>query len=305
MGSIVGGAFRLIKQHPFAVAVWGLASLAAAVLGTLAMRASFDLEEAVGADPDSSDAMMAALASGFGPLLLLQLVVYVLMIVMFTAAMRAVLRPHDGGLAFIRFGMDELRMIALTIILVVAFYAAMLVVILVFGIFFGTLFIATGGANSGAGGMFGAIVAMIILGFAFLGFAIWLYVRLSLAFPLTLLRGKLIIGESWQLTRGHALPLFGAYLVIFLVVIALSAVVAAVTSAAYFAELMRVFEDFDGAILAADNQLRRMSEINTMTIVGWVLNGIAGGLTTAFLAGSAATAARALTGDELLAREFA
>ena len=48
-----------------------------------------------------------------------------------------------------------------------------------------------------------------------------------------------------------------------------------------------------------------MSEINATTVLGWLVNGIGGGVMTALVAGSAATAARALTGDELLAREFA
>ena len=170
---------------------------------------------------------------------------------------------------------------------------------------FGGMFIASGGLGGGGSGAVFTILAMILVGVALLVFAVWLYVRLSLAYPLTLLRGKIIIGESWRLTKGHTLPLFGAYLVIFLVVIAISAIVAAVTSAAYFTELMRIFDDPEGAIVAADNQLRRMSEINATTVLGWVLNAIGGGVTTALLAGSAATAARALTGDELLAREFA
>ena len=97
VGSVVGGAFRLIREQPLAVAVWGLASLAAAVLGTLAIRASLDMQAA--ADAGEAEAMMAALASSFGLIVVFQLLVYVLMVVMFTAAMRAVLRPQEGGFA--------------------------------------------------------------------------------------------------------------------------------------------------------------------------------------------------------------
>ena len=298
VGSVVGGAFRLIREHPLAVAVWGLAYLAAAVLGTLAISSSLDMQAA--ADAGDVDAVMAAFGSGLGLIVLMQLFVYVLMVVMFTAAMRAVLRPFEGGPAFIRFGMDEVRIIALTIIFVVAFYAALIAIILIVGILFGTMFRA-----SSAGGGAGVILVAIALGVAALVLGVWLYVRLSLAYPLTLLRRKIIIGESWTLTRGHALPLFGAYLVIFLVVITLSGLVAAVTSGPYFDELMNVFDDPDRAMRAADNQLRRMSEINAMTVAGWLINGMSGGITTALLAGSAATAARALAGDQLLAREFA
>jgi len=48
--------------------------------------------------------------------------------------------------------------------------------------------------------------------------------RFSLAGPLTLLEGKIIIGPSWRLTRGHFWRLLGAYLVIVLLLALIYAV---------------------------------------------------------------------------------
>jgi len=57
--------------------------------------------------------------------------------------------------------------------------------------------------------IFGVIAMAILLGGG-------LGTRFSLAGPLTLLEGKIIIGPSWRLTRGHFWRLLGAYLVIVL-----------------------------------------------------------------------------------------
>lgn len=307
VGMIVSGAFRLIKEHPLAVAVWGLAYLATAVVGTLSMGSMLELEAAAGRD--NPEAAMATLLSGIGPFFLVQLLLYLLMIVMFTAAMRAVLRPHEGGLAFIRFGMDEVRMIGLTILFIIVFYVGLLLVILLFGALFGAALMATGGAVTGTppngGAVFGGVLLMIGVGLVLLFIAIWLYVRLSLAFPLTLIRHKIIVGESWELTKGHALTLFGAYLVIFLILMLVSTLVSAVTMGPYLVEMMGALSNPDAVTVAAQNQMRQMSQINAVTVLGWLMNAAAGGISTALFAGAAATAARALTGDELLAREFA
>ena len=45
----------------------------------------------------------------------------------------------------------------------------------------------------------------------------WFYVKLSLSFPLTLLRRRFVIGEAWTLTKGRFWTLFGAYFMIFVI----------------------------------------------------------------------------------------
>ena len=294
VGSIIGGAFSLIRERPGAVAVWGLVYLVAGVATTFAMRPFVEMQVATLEGKAPAD--MSAIWSGMGSFMLVQLALFLLLIVVYTAAMRAVLRPHEGGPAYLSFGMDELRMIGLSILMLVLFYVGMIVVVLVLGVMFAAMFAGGGGAG-------GVLLVMLVPLIVFV-IAIWLYVRLSLAFPLTLLRRRIVIGEAWSLSRGRTGTLFLAYLVVFIILIVLATIVGSVTTGAYWAELMRAGGNPDAVMEAAQNQMRQLAEINLMTVVGWVLNGIVGGIAIALLAGSAATAVRELTGDELLAREF-
>jgi membrane-anchored glycerophosphoryl diester phosphodiesterase (GDPDase) len=136
---------------------------------------------------------------------------------------------------------------------------------------------------------------------------VWFQVRLSLAFPLTLLRREIVIGESWRLTRGRFWTLFGAYLVIFVLVTALSVAATFATSGSYFIDIFRNMTDPAAMQRIMAAQLARQAGgIGAMTVLGWLLSAAAGALTIALGGGALATAARALTaGQESIADTFA
>jgi hypothetical protein len=224
-----------------------------------------------------------------GPFLLIQLGTLALFIVLYAASQRAVLRPGEPGFAFIRFGMDELRLAGLSIFLIVASYIATIIAVIFIAMIAGIFGIA--------GGVGTAIVIGVIGAAALIGAIMWFFVRLSLAFPLTLLREKIIIGESWRLTKGRFWTLFGGYFVIGLILMLIAIVIAAITAGSYWADLMESGFTPEGMEAAAQRQVERQFSMSATVIIGWILNALLGGLSIALLGGAVATAARDLTED--------
>jgi hypothetical protein len=297
VGSIVGGGFRLIREHPGAVAVWALLYLAATVLMTLAMQPM--VGAAMPAAGGGGAAALPDLSGIIGRLFLVELVFFVLVIVLLAASQRAVLHPERSRLAYLRLGMDELRLLGLALILLVIFYAGMMVAAILLTLLVGIVAVAAGPAAA----MPLFVVEMLIL----LGLILWFQVRLSLAFPLTLLRGKIVIGEAWRATRSAFWTLFGAFLVIFLILLVLWIGAALVSNGGYLADLAQTGFTPEGLQQASERQMaRQFGGISATTVIGWIVASAAGAFGLALFGGAVATAARELTTDvQGLAETFA
>jgi hypothetical protein len=287
-GSIIGGAFRLVRERPGTVAVWGLVYMVATVAATFAMLPLIGMQTAA----MSGETPFAAsnISSMIGGFLLFELFLLILLVVLMTAAQRAVLRPAEQGFAYLRLGMDELRMVVLAIILSVVTIILYFLLALV-----GALVIGAGGAALGPRG---AIPFGIIVFLALLGLFIWFEVRLSLAYPLTLLRRKIIIGEAWRVSRGHFWTLFLSYLVIFLVLFAIWMAILGMTAGPYLSALMNSAGNPEAAQQAVQEQMARQYSFSLVAILTWILGAAAGALAIALGGGAVATAARQLVGDE-------
>jgi len=289
VGSIIGGGFRLFREQPLAVLVWGV------IYGALTVASMMWLPAMM--------RMQLAAAGGGSPGALLQwmipfyLAMIVVALVMTVAAFRAVMRPEASAAAFLRFGGDELRLLVLAIVWLVInlvlYFMAILLGVTVAGIMAGS-----NGSSAGIALLFGVVIALPVL-----CLMIFVHIRLSPAIPLTLLRRKIIIGDAWRLTRGHFWVLFTGYLIVVLMLVLAYLLVAAVTMGGYFT--MLTSGGFTPQSIDAANQYRlaQMSAVTPFTILGWLLSAAYGAVSYAMWAGSVSTATQELLG--LTATDYA
>jgi len=213
--------FGLIRAQPGAIAIWTLLYLAAGLIGLALMLPAMS---AMAASPLPNPAGAQSIT---GWMLLFDLVLLVVITVIFAAVFRAVFWPEQRSFAYLRLGRDEFLLIVLMILLSIAAFVATLVATLIGALLVGVIAAA---GSTGAATALGVVLA-VVLGCV----AIWLEVRLSLAFPLTVLRNRITIGEAWRLTQGRFWRLFGAYLVSAVIVVVLSTIVLWPMMAAYLA----------------------------------------------------------------------
>lgn len=288
-GDIIGGGFRLIRERIGAVAIWVLLYLAVNVAMVFFMRPVMQqlmALQAGGAAPDP-----AALLGTMGHIYGLNVLVLLALLVVYTAALRAALRPEEDSFAYLRIGMDELRMLVVAALLTIVFFVALLVFSLVIGLLVGIAVVGGGGV--------GVVLIMVPLLFGLMAVAVFFQIRFSLVFPLTVLRRRIVIGESWRLTKGRFWMLFGAYLVVGLIVFAIFALVGTVTTGPYFAEMARNGFTPEGMRIAQQHQVeRQFGTVDALTVIGWVLSALGGTCWIALGAGAAGTAAAGLLHDD-------
>jgi len=280
------GAFGLFREHLSAVAIWAgvyLAGNIAILLVTMPILRGAMSPETM-ADPAQ---MMASML----PVYLLNMLMAVVGVVLYTAAMRAVLRPQAGGLAFMRLGMDELRMIGLLILFGIIGFVVGLVLTLVLGV------LGMGVAVGSESPMLSVLLSFVI-GLGLLAFFIFFLVRFSLAFPLTLHRQRIVVGEAWTLSRGRFWTLFGAALVITLIGMFLSIVAASFAVGGYLADIMAAAGDPEAAAQVAERQIAAVGSLGPAMILQTIASAVIGAIWIALTGGSTATAAKLLLDSE-------
>ncbi|WP_423605870.1 hypothetical protein [Sphingomonas sp. MS122] len=286
VGRILDGTFGVFREHFTAVAVWAGIYLAGniAMLLTTAPMMTAAMDPATAADP-------GAVMGAMGPIWVLNLVLALVGVVLYTAAMRSVLRPDAGGLAFLRVGMDELRMIVLSILFLIASALLLFLASMVLGLFVGGV-----AMSSQSPGL--TVLLSFLVGLVVFGLAIYFVIRFSLAFPLTLHRGEFVIGEAWRLSRGHFWTLFGAALVVVVIGFILTMVVSMFSMGSYFADIVAAAGNPDATMLAAERQAERLGSFSVMMILQSIGGAVVAAVWVALSGGSAAAAARLLVEDE-------
>lgn len=284
VGTIIGGGFGLIRERPVAVAIWFALQFVVS-LGTqiLFVRQFADASASSYAMPDS-----AAIGSAGG----LVLVGILMAIVLVAAGNRAILRPGESAFGYLRLGMDELRLLGLAVILIVVGCIGAVIAMLLLTL----LAVGFSMAFSGAPAL--AIGLVVLLYVAMIAGAIFLWVRLSLVVPLTLLRRKIVIDGSWELTKGRFWLLFAAYLVLWIVTFILYAAVTLPFMGSYFAELAQAAGNPEAMQQLEQAQaLRTLNMPMSTLILMTLLSALAQTLALALSAGASATAARELLYD--------
>jgi hypothetical protein len=232
----------------------------------------------------------SAMTGALIPIYLISFVMMLVGLVLYSAAMRAVLRPGANSVGYIRLGMDELRLLGLLILFGIAGF----VLVFGFAILAGVIGVS---AAAGSQSSWVAFIVMSLIPLAVLSAMLFLVIRFSLAFPLTLHRGKIAIGEAWTLSRGRFWTLFGAALVISLLVFVLNTVVSLVTMGGYFFDVIAAAGNPEATARAVEAQTQSFGQLSATTILYSLGSAITAGLWVTLAGGSIATAAKLLLAD--------
>lgn len=202
--------FRVVRRHPAAALFWGVAYLAMflAMFGLGAghwaafMASAESLQSGSGSPQAQLEAIGEAYAAMFGGIAWIIPVGLILSAVLSAAVARSVLRPDQTRWGYLRLGMDEVRVLIVTLIVSLGLGLAS-------GI---AMTVVTALAASGQPIL---TLAGLLAGLAAIGGVIWLAVRLSLAVPITVDTGKIAVMESFKATKGRFWPLLGMAILAF------------------------------------------------------------------------------------------
>jgi hypothetical protein len=222
---------RFVRERPRTVAIWAgaqliislvLGAIVVAMLGPSLVQLQ-GLGRQQPTDPTQAMAVFSHLLPAYAVLLPVTLVINA---VVYAAMARAVMRPADEGVGYLRLGADEVRQILLMLLWFVVAIAGEIVGGLVLAIPTVILVMIAQGARP-------LIIALCLL--VALAAVIYVIVRLSLASAMTFDRKRVDLFGSWTLTKGHVWKMMGVYalvlglaLVILILVGIISAAVAAV-----------------------------------------------------------------------------
>ena len=271
---------RLIRREPAFIGVLTAAYVAVwlgAGIGGLAIFGPTIAQ--LGTTPPGSAAEVLSMMGAFAGLFALMIPVFAILQTMLGCAIfRAILRPDDKGLFYFKLGGDEWRMFLATLVLV--------------GLLFGFVLVIGGGGVaaflSGGEALAGPVIFLgTLLGLVGMTYA---GVRLSLALPMTFVERRVRVLSAWPLTRGLFWPLFGGYLLAWLIGIgvgmALEIVSAVVSGGASLTTLMAQ----GGAPLA-------LSTLTPALVAGTVVSVIGTALQTVLTSAPSASAYGQLAGE--------
>ena len=295
MGEALGAGFGLIAKKPLSVLTWGVAYL---ILGLGPVVALFVLmaPDFLAFIHDAEAATAAGATWGAAPhfpaeafwrfqsrIMMFQPVVFLTTLAaraMLTGAVfRAVLEPKNRGLAYLRLGMRELW---LALLILAAGILLVLLMVALAGVTAAVCIaiVAALKAAHAAAVWSGLVVAVCIVAAAVVFIHVCL--RFSMAGPMTFAAGEFRLFESWAVTKGQTLKLFGLGLVLMVVVIAVTMVVQALVVALSFGALGLTSLNH-GAI---ENFFRHPPQNWVSLVAPWVAGGavLAAFLTAAFAA---------------------
>lgn len=160
--------------------------------------------------------------------------VYLLIVPVYMVALGALNRSlvfgqSQGWVLGLKLGMDEVRVVVVTIVGYILAFLPYLGCVIV-GVILAGVIAAAAGANQNPA----AAAALVLLVPAYIAgvvLMIWIGVRLSLAAPASVGEGRFVIFESWSMTKGRFWSLFLAYLLLLILILVAELIIVAVVVA--------------------------------------------------------------------------
>lgn len=197
--------FRVVRRKPLTVVFWALAYVA--MMGTIFALAGGSIAslmaamETIETSGQSSPEEAMAVWRGYLPLFALIIPVGMLFgAVMNAAVVRSVIRPDQDAFGYLRLGMDELRVLAVTVVLAILYFVFMFLVMIGIGLLIGI---------TSAAGIPALWIVVVLAGIGAAVLMVWLAARLSLAVPITVAESRIAIFDSFAMTRKHVWPIIG------------------------------------------------------------------------------------------------
>lgn len=240
IGTAIGEAFSLVGRRPVSVFVWGLLMVAPIFAGfgfmIPIMGDMFADMPAHGGDTGQwGDDFHARMMQFQGASALMQLGQLVLTVVVYSAVMRAVVRPKERSFFSLRVGMDELAVLVVFIAVFVGLYAG----IIILGLLGAGIGFSVWSLGAPANGIIVTVMAIAFLLAILLALA-----RVSLIAPASVQTRSFAFVEGWRLGRRRTGALFGMSVLIVLIIIAIELVLLAIGSGV-FAVFANVGMDWD------------------------------------------------------------
>jgi hypothetical protein len=180
--------FRVIRDHWRLVIGWAVFNLLALVILVVVATIMIFIAAAMAGSRD-----IASIAGGVIGGLVGGLGTFAVEVMVVAALYRVLLRPQEPGFLYLRLGRDELRLLGVWLIVLVAAIPLLVVGVTIVS------------AVASAAGVWPAVLVGLLLLVAL----IWLALRFSLAGPITFAERRLSLLKSWRMTRGRVLPLLG------------------------------------------------------------------------------------------------
>ncbi|GAA0623432.1 hypothetical protein GCM10009422_19360 [Brevundimonas kwangchunensis] len=285
---------------------WALASLIISLVSSALIVALFgdSMSQLIAASntPATDPAEVAALFGQMAGMYAVLLPFVLLIFSIFTGAVyRAVLRPTESGMAYLRLGATELRLAVVLVALWALSIVLTFALALCIGVIAAVIAMAAGGGGAGAGIATALIVLVLYLVMIAGLLAFW--VKFSFAAPMTFAEGRIRIFQSWKATKGHFWPLLGAYVLAGI----LGIMVSFLGSAISFAFMMALSGASAGSLDAMFQMLQAdytslQSFFTAPMIANLVVTSFFSALTYAIFLAPPAVAYRDIVGDKGAAR---
>jgi hypothetical protein len=180
--------FRVIREKWRLIVGWSAFNLLALIILVVVATISIFIAAAVSPSPEAATtagAVIGFILAGLGTMTVEAVIV--------AGLYRAVLRPDEPGFLGLRLGLDEIRLVVVWVALIT----------------FAGVVSAIAMNLAGPLGQAGGTALSVAVLLAILAATFYVFVRLSLAGPMTFDRRRITLAGSWRLTRGRFWALLG------------------------------------------------------------------------------------------------